>query len=386
MDFLTTALFALDNAGTEQLVGALLTRFDPANLLSRAKVVFATANELKTSDKIEPSGFKMDESGVLLSDTRARREMNQQLASYVETEVNSDPVTPPPALIDVVLYGAFYNASILVNAKEVAISKETEPILIPMSSLKVSNSSFNIYAPFKNSSGRFRTFSLIDTQTDENIPFVMAVPKQNAEKFGVMANVITPYSGIDLEDMVTYQVNAKLEPFYTFTGEAFCNYLAYNVAYCNIGLQVIDQMTAESKYVSDNEEEPVESYVRKIPKHNVLIECTCKKANLLGVLQCASDQDKLRDLLKDEESYITFVWVQKIYKASDKFEGDSLEVKLAAACTAMRRECKAQLLHYACELLAQRYYICLVGKSADCIEQVLSGGGVNGKAIKRIIG
>ena len=42
MDFLTTALYELDGNGDEQLAGALITRFDPDDLVSRAKVIYVT--------------------------------------------------------------------------------------------------------------------------------------------------------------------------------------------------------------------------------------------------------------------------------------------------------------------------------------------------------
>lgn len=386
MDFLTTALYALDPAGTEQLSGALLTRFDPSDTASRAKVIFVTSEQLKAGDNIQPSGFRMDENGVLMSDTQARREMNQDLVNYVNSEVSDQPAAPPPSLIDVVLCGATYGADIVVNFDAMTENRELEPIVIPMSSLKVSSSSFNIYAPYKNAEGKFRTLSLINIETDENIPFVMAIPEGACDKFQRLMEFMVPMTSVDIQGYTLFRVDAKFAPFYTFTGEAFCNYLAYNVAYCNIGLKVINEFLAETKFVSAAKEEDEYTRQPKTPLHNVSIECTCKDPCTHAVLECIGDMEKLKALVKNEEAYITFIWLQNIFKAGDQFEGDGVEDRWAAACASLQRECRLQRLHYAAELLAQRYYICQIGRIEDCLGQVLRGGGVNGCAIKRVTG
>lgn len=393
MDFLTSALYARDEHGGEKFTGALLTHFDTSDLTARAQVFYATADQLRSDRRIMPSGFKLEEDGVLLSDTQARTAMSESMTQYIAYELGNKMNMTPKGLLDVVLYAARYGGRVFVNALEViANPKEVQPILVPMANFKVSNSSFNIYAPYKREDDTFRTVSLVDIGTDANIPFALAVPSGESGNYAGVLSLLEPMHGFDeLEDFRVYWVDAPLLPFYTLTGEGFVNYLAYNVASCNIGLKVVDEFLGETGYISESAKQKDEqSEVRetKKPLHNVSIECSCKRPRTREVLRCieSDDMDQLKDLMRDEEAYLTFVWLKHIFASSGRFDGRGVEDKTAAACAVIQRECKANLLHYAVELLAQRLYICSLGFAQDPYGPVLKGGGVNGCGLKRFIG
>lgn len=392
MDFLTSALYAKDEQGEEKLTGALLTHFDTSNLTARAQVFYASVDQLLTDGRIMPSGFKLEEDGVLLSDTQARTAMSVPMTEYIAYELGNKMNMTPKGLLDIVLFAARFGGRVFVNATEYqADPLNTQPILVPMANFRVSNSSFNIYAPYKREDETFRTVSLVDIETDETIPFMLAVPSGESGNYAGVLSMMEPAVGFEnLEDFRVYRVDAPLLPFYTLTGEGFVNYLAYNVASCNIGLKVIDEFLGETGYISDDvkQREQPEVRERKKPKHNVSIECNCKTPRTREVLRCIEEDDmaSLKELMKDEEAYLTFVWLKHIFSSSWRFDGRGVEDKTAAACAAIQRECRASLLHYSVELLAQRLYICSLGFAQDPYGPVLKGGGVNGFGLKRFIG
>lgn len=393
MDFLTVALYSSDETGAEKLTGALITRFDPEKITSRAKVMFVSAEDIKSKNGIDPKGFDVDADGVLLSDTQARRGVHKELAEYVGEEINNSSLKL--GLIDVVLYGAAYGAHIIQNYEEYSADRENvDPIAISMVNLKVSNSSFNIYAPYKNVEGKFRTFSLMDITKDENYPFVMAVPEDQLENFAPVLSMMERLEeGVGLLNGYTlYRVDAPLEPFHTFTGEAFCNYLAYNVAYYRMGMRIIKDFLKESykeepALAIEEAEEEEELRTRKTPLHNVKIEAPYKTPKISEVVALIEQPDLLKERCRDdEEVYMSFIWLNTIFKTANDYSGNQSEEALMTACSNLLHECRQQLLHYSCELLAQRYYICKSGPFEDMLGPVLKGGGVNGYSFKRFAG
>lgn len=391
MDFLTTALYAMPDDGPEQLTGTVLTRFDPDDLTARACVYYASLDMLRNNDSIHPAGFKLQDDGVLLADTEARSALSSDMAQYVAYELGSQLNRTPQSLLDVVLYAAKYSGKVLVNSEEVFTETPgVEPILVPMSSYKVSSSSFNIYAPYRNSEGNFRTHSLMDISTDRNIPFILVISNRDLHNYApiisLLEAVATP--AFDLfNDFRCYRVDCSIAPFYTYTGEGFLNYLAYNVAQCNIGLEIMDHFIQESPKYEKEVEEKTAPQPRKKPLHSVTILSTCKKSRLYEVLSYleAGDSAAIERRMEDAEFYISFNWVKNILQSSNRFDGDDLNEKMAAACYAMRLQCRASLLHYAIELLAQRYYISRLGFVQDPYGPMLKGGGVNGFGLKRFI-
>lgn len=385
MDFLTSALYSEAPDGESKLAGALLTRFDPDDLLSRAQVFYASVEDLRKEDKFKPSGFKLTGDGVLLSDTQARADMSSTMAAYVAYELGNSSVKAPTGLLDVVLYAAKFGGRV-VPVRIDEISSQEDAVSISMQSFSVSKSSFNIYAPYKRGN-EFRTFSLIDIETDKNIPFVLAIPDVEVENCSPVASWLEPLAASEFfPEHQLFRVDAPFLAFHTLTGEGFLNYLAYNVASCDIGLQVMESFMSDTKYRPDlMDKEERSPRIPKKPLHNVAIECTCRRPHVQSILNCLKldDMDRLKELVKDEECFITFAWLRHIFAASERFEGEDIDSKTAAACASLQRECKAQRLHFAVELLAQRFHICNLGFIQDPYGPVLRGGGVNGCGVKR---
>lgn len=385
MDFLTSALYAETSDGDSKLEGALLTRFDPDDVTSRAHVFYASVDSLRNESLFKPSGFKLTDEGVLLSDTQARADMSSTMAEYVAYELGSSPNKTPQGLLDVVLYAAKFGGRV-VPVKLEDITSQEEAVSVPMLSFNVSKSSFNIYAPYKRGN-EFRTFSLIDIETDKNVPFVLAIPDGEVENYATVASWLEPLPPSEFfSEHKLFRVDAPFLAFHTLTGEGFLNYLAYNVASCDIGLQVMESFMADTKYKSEIvEKEDRSARDVKKPLHNVSIESTCKRPHVEAILNClkADDMNSLKELVKDEECFITFAWLRHIFAASERFEGSDIDSKTAAACATLQRECKAQRLHFAVELLAQRFHICNLGFLQDPYGPTLKGGGVNGCGIKR---
>lgn len=384
MDFLTAALYRMPKAEDEELLlaGALLTRFNPDDKLSRASVYYVDVVALRESrvENLAPMGFQFDESGVLLADTGCRKDMESELAEYVGRGF-VNPVRPQLGLIDVVLYGAEYGASIVANAEE--CEKGRPPILIPLSNFKVSESSLNIYAPYRNSEDNFRTYSLVDIETDKAYPLVISVPLEAVSKMKSLSPLMSPEEkGILVEGSQIFNVEAEFNPAPTLTGEAFCNYLAYNVAYYRLGMKILDKFMEDGKFVSTPREEDMRP--AKQPRHNLVIQSTIRRPCIDKVMDRLAYPDDLRILCaNNEEAAVTMSWFQHIMETQKDMEAEDEQGRILAACVNLKASCKRNLLHYSCELLAQRLYLCNLGTADNSIGLTLKGGGVSGCSIKR---
>ena len=188
MDFLTTAIYTVDDDGEEKLSGAVLTRFDPEDLKGRPKTHYVSAEELRSGEDISPEGFVVDDKGILLSDTTTPRVVFQEAVSeYIGSEfVKSDE--SKPGLIDFILECIETGSYILTNFSDLDEGGSYPDSFIPASSLKVSNSSFNIYAGYKKGEVGFRTLSLVDIESemDDTLPFYVKEGdgKINVERYG----------------------------------------------------------------------------------------------------------------------------------------------------------------------------------------------------------
>lgn len=378
MDFLTTALFNLE----DELSGAILTSFDPNNLTARAGTRFVPVDKLKSGEGIEPCGFKVSADGVLLSDTTARKDMDKFLVDYIGIEVGRGARYPDFGLIDVVLYAASNNAGVYIENGEGG-----EPYVIPMSSFKVSHSSFNIYAPYKNADGEYRTFSLMDIEKDTHIPFTLAVPSNSVASLSLDEgpSVVSRLPSLasseqTLEGYTLYHVDVPLVPAPSVAGEAFVNYLAYNVGFQSIGLEIMNMLIDNANRVTEDtptKQAPDEYRQRKVPAGNFTVESMWKHNKLAKVLNVLDDEPKLVELIRREhEAYISLQWLQTIFNNSDDTSTDGL----ASTCLRLRYDCKLALLHYSLELLSQRYSVYKLFPQNHGLPVILRGGGVHGEA------
>lgn len=387
MDFLTKSIYV--SAGKAQddskLAGAVITHFDPEDILSRATQRYVTFDELRDGTGINPQGFMLDTSGVLLSDTKARVELIDTLASYVGGVYEAQSNKRPVGLIDVVLAGVKCGGSAFVNYLDWAEDNSVSPILITMSSFKVSNSSFNIYAPYKVSeSTGWKTFSLMDIVEDRAYTWYLCVPAGSSDSLNTFTEYLVPVKSHSASHDV-YQVNIPLRHSGCYAGEAFANYLAYNVAYCEMGQKIMREITSDGS-LPLREEAPA-SQVRtfKFPKYNLSIQSSYKTPCIKAVLDCGDDMEQLKTLIAgSEEAFITLRWLKRIFSEAEKIPGETMQEKLSAAYVALNYECRTQLLHFALELLGQRYFLITNGFIDLDLSAPLKGGGVNGQSLTRV--
>lgn len=375
MDFLVTAVFVSEESEEcAEFGGAVLVHCNPDSNFERSTVRFVPAKDLRAENKtLSPQGFGFDKDGVLLSDTRCRKDFSPTLAEYLSTAFTSRS-NAPADLVDVVMWGAATDASVVVM-------QDGANILVPFSTFRVSESSLNIYAPYQKGDGSFRTVSLVDVETNTSKSFFVS-PGANRDIPPKLRHVVKP----SLVHEGLYEVTAPLTDTAIYGGEAYINFLAYHVARCRIGLKIIDAFLAEvrdSVKVAADEERV---YDRKKPLKNISIQCTLKEPKISAVLAAASDSDKLRALcLEDEECAITAYWVQRIVNEATVIgtTDPDCESTTAAAALSVRHFCKKQLLWYSLELLAQRVYLCSANPCEDHLRTDIKGGGVNGYSIKR---
>lgn len=372
MDFLTNAFYSADAEQPERLCGVLLTSFEPKDIASRAHQRYLTLDELRTSKSVRPAGFMLSNDGVLLSDSAARRVLDTDLSQYLVSELKGDFVFKEKSLIDFVLLGAECGC-LASTVNDVACAHP-----VSFSNLRVSNSSFNIYGAYQNEDGSFRTLSLVDVDNITSLPFTAAIPVEHIERFEEFRKWMTPVSAASA-DYLVYRVDVPLRGYGAFTGEAFCNYLAYNVSYFTIGLKTIQAYLGDNapQYKAMKTEDAPERKYRTDPP-NLSIVAPYKDTKLHRILDKINDQEQIAYLLQEDmEAAITMSWLQTIFKQEQCGE-DSIEL-----CLNLQLDCRLLRLHCACELLAQRLYLHGLGIFDDTLGPVLKGGGVNGNSFKK---
>lgn len=386
MDFLNTALYEMQGAES-RLRGALLTRFNEKDWEVRPYVHFVPVERMKDPEFVSnPTGFALDKDGVLLADTTSRSVFDSAVNKYI-IDSSGARSSDPLGLIDVILFGYAHQCKIIQNWQDVLFGQEKEVIEISFETLRVSSSSFNIYTPFQTAQRVYRTLSLVDITTDGTIPFVMFVPESEVSAFKAKQ-----FNGVDeLEPLPDYapgkfyRIMTELLPATACLGEAFVNYLAYSVAYYNLGVKVCDSLLSDSKYTQEEAvQEELAKRARKKPLHNVSITHSFTEPHLKTLLNCMGNRQHLEQLFREHpEVGITYDWVRNIYNSAPEGASFSSD-EMYQACIRWKYSCRTYLLRFGLELLSQRLYVCKVDIVDSSLPLLLQGGGVLGNSIKRI--
>lgn len=382
MDFLTNAIFSKEDGN---LLGAMLTHFEPEQYLSRASVKFYAHEDLSAQmQTLEPRGFRLDPNGVLSADTNVRKVLSSSVMDFVKAECSRLGAREVD-VTDLVLYGVQHGGATIVNAKEVLEGKAL-PILLPFQNYRVSNSSFNIYGACKVEDGTFRTHSLLELEDGSGKTFHCVFPDDVDMSWA--ASFCQQVGDVVVNEtlMKIYQVQSCIKPFYTCVGEAFLNYLAYNVAYYNVGRKFLKEVSPAIKDAAEQEKSPAVQE-KRYPRRNISIEHTYDKLCLQGISRCQGDNARIIEYLQSyPEATVTMHWLNKLFDCPwyQNTEGTD-EDKAKAACANLLRECKEWGLKYSLELLTHRYYLSIVDSYEDFIPLVLKGGGVSGESLKRIV-
>lgn len=390
MDFLSNAIISAQNG---EILGALITHFNPADYQSRSKLrLYSTDDLIREGNKLDPRGFMFEAPGTLLSDTTVMRTVTASVFSYMEEEC-SKLGGRELDITDLVLRGVDTGGSVFVNYDKLLGSASEEElvekgIFVPFKNFKVSNSSFNIYASYQDETDSFRTCSLLMLEDGSPQKFYAIFPASvNMSDFtrGVM-----PYQNVDLEGVphIIYEVSLGLNGFYASVGEGFLNFLSYNIAFYNIGEKLMKEIRVVMPKVPELPTEEQPPRVPRRAKVNVSIQHIYKDSRLRGIMGCMGDNNSLVSFIQDfPEAAISYQWLQKIYSSPwyMELEGKKSEEEcIYAACTNLLSMCRQERLKYAIELLTHRYYIYMLGIVNDTLGPILKGGGVNGESIKRV--
>ena len=373
MDFLTNAFFSTDSEATEKLCGVLLTRFDAADITARAVQKYLTVEELRASNDLKPAGFVLDDHGVLHSDVPARRVLDQEMSAYLMAELKGEHVDREKSLIDFVLLGAECGA-LAAHPSDTTCSSP-----VSFGNLRVSNSSFNIYGAVQLENGSFKTLSLVDIDAVKSAPILVAIPENCIDRFSAFEKWMLP-SSTQLDEYGVFEVCVPLMGYGAFTGEGFCNYLAYSVSYYTVGLGTI------KSYLGDNAPQykvvsPVAPPERKYrdAAPNLSIVAPYKTPKWKQILNAMEDPQLMDALISsDTEAAMTLSWLQAVVQLQNN-DGEDV----SQLCLNLQLDCKLQRLHCACELLAQRIYLHGLGVFDDTLGPVLKGGGVSGYSFKK---
>lgn len=381
MDFLTNAIFSAENS---MFLGAMITHFDPEQYTSRASMKFYTREDMYASlPTMEPRGFRLDPNGIFSADTNSRRVLSTSVMPFVEAEFSRLGAREVD-VTDLMLYGVQHGGATVVNAKEV-LDGRTLPILLPFQNYRVSNSSFNIYGACKVEDGTFRTHSLLELEDGSGKTFHCVFPDDVDMSWAASFCQQVGDIVVNETSMKIYQVQSCIKPFCTCVGEAFLNYLAYNVAYYSVGRKLIKELSPMIRDAAAQEKSPM-TQEKRYPRKNVSIEHTYDKLCLSGINSCNGDNARLIEYLQSyPEATVTMHWLNRLFDSPwyRNTEGDE-ESRVKAACANLLVECKEWGLRYSLELLTHRYYLSIVDSYDDVIPLVLKGGGVSGESLKRL--
>lgn len=383
MEFLSNAIISSQDSS---LLGAVITHFDPEDYLKRCETRLYTTDELVSAyPTFAPRGFIFKDGNNLFGDTSVQGVVANSAFEYM-TEECAHFGQRGKDITDLVLLGAKCGGFVLAGYKD----DTDQGSFIPFSSFRVSNSSFNLYASYQTDSGEFRTYSLLRLEDGSALEHYIALPKDvNLEGF---AGKVEMSGATQIEDAVytVYHIEMGLTKYYAAVGEAFLNYLAYNIAFYNIG----EKMLKEFRNVVSppvGYERPVDEGVIRFQRKasvNVSIVHVCKEPRLSSILQCTNDAAALQKLVDEyPEAEITWHWLCRLYRSpwfTDSYgKMDENQARYVAAVNLLPI-CRQERLKFAVELLTHRYYLSGLGLVGDTLGPILHGGGVKGESIKRV--
>ncbi len=393
MDFLTNSIFSEEN---RTLLGVTLTHFDPTEYTGRAQSkMYSLEDLIKVYPSLQPRGFRVTESGELRSDTNARTLLSNDIVAFIEAEYAR--IKPKRKdITDLVLFGVENGGATCLNSETdlKAGSLSEPPILVPFQNYKVSSSSMNIYAPFKAPDGRFRTHSLLEMEDGGSKHFFAMFPAgTDLRPFYEMVGLIGTME-VDGTEMDVYDVQSFLEPSPVRVGEAFLNYLAYNVAYYDIGKKVMKDLVPSTFDDRSSEVSPMMLERRK-PSRNCSIIHNFKKAYTEDILRIASDASRLNAYMEaGPESIPTFLWLQefmtspwytdKNYNDGNMSEDEEEMVRRKTTAMNLMIAIRRDGLKFGLELLTHRAYQCTLFPPGSELPWILKGGEVYGQSAKKV--
>lgn len=381
MDFLVNSVASKEG---QNLLGVFLAHYDLDEYTSRSVVEFYDMDSFRTyyeEHKDQAKGYRLEKGNILYSDTVVRSFITDDSLSLIKEEYASKAKRSYD-LIDLVLHGIKADGFVIPN-----YSSEVPNIYIPFDTFRVSASSFNIYASYKNLEEEFRTFSLLNVEDGSKREFCIAIPQ--SYDLSMFEEYLEKLDEVSLGEFKynVFKVDLGLSTYYTTPSEGLLNFLAYMVGYCLIGEKTLLGLSPKITTVrSDIKKESIQTISKRSPKYNVSIKHCCNTCKLAEITKLLEDRENLERLISgDAEANITYKWIASAYNSQwyKECDGNSEEAKLLNSCMNLLDECKRSLLKFGLELLSYRYSIFSMGYINDTLGTILQGGGVYGQSIKR---
>lgn len=359
---------------SQKLLGALLVKYETMYASFVPSVRFYSVEELNALNPSDCYGFSIND-GVFFSDTDCSVTAQDD---YMESYYKGYSYRHQTDVVDILSWAIDKNACIIPKYEE-----GNRDIIIPVLKFRVSETTMNIYAPYKLEDGTYRTCSLLNSNDINDSVFYMGIP---IEEDGCFPNdMITKVESDFVHDSCTYniyKVKPKFDSTHLYLHDAFTNFCAANVAFYHIGLKALN--TIYRTYLPQEKQPvstPSEHRARKPRGENILIRhCYYTASRFSEVLVCLNKQDALENEFKyHPESRFIYEWISQTFKRASAFvectANKDQTSALVSACASMFNECTTKLLMYSLRLLSIRVSLLEEGPSAA---KIIKGGGIYG--------
>lgn len=375
MIFLGTVFYdSKDNS----MFGAITAEYEQDGF-SRAKLDIVDSNNITALfHNSEPSGFTIS-NGALLSDSQSYYICDREKYNFFRDYIKDITTQKDLDLIDFLKHVLQTNSYILPNYGTNEF--DTNPTLVGISNLKVSNSSINIYAVYLENE-EWNVISLYDSTNIKPRKFAIAIPKDED------VSVFYKYMSLQGETIIDKKIYNIYMCEFPILGvadfpDSIINYLAFKIAEKDIYCKVLDKYIStvyvdeyKKRYPSSSKLKP-----NKNIKTNISIEHSLSKSNCIDLARELALSDKKTFASKPLELVVNFI--RYIDREIDRLPSkDTLGI-----CAPLRSIFKEEIICHSLELLAIRVGLLdiLNGRTLETSAIVMKGGGVFGTTtVKRI--
>lgn len=374
MIFLGTVFYdSKDNS----MFGAITAEYDQTGFDRAHLDIVDSENIMTVFNNKETSGFTIN-NGVLLSDAQPYYICDREKYNFFRDYIKDTVAHKDVDLIDFLKTALRMGAYILPNY---GTDFKENPIFISISSLKISNSSINIYAVYLDKE-EWNVISLYDSTKIEPKEFAVAIPKDSDVS---TFNKYIKFCGETELNNTSYNIYLCKLPILGVADlpDSIINYLAFTVAEKEIYCKVLDKYIA-TVYTNENKiKYPSSSKLKQSrqTKTNISIEHSLAKCDCIDLARELSLGPKDSFSSKQLELVVNFI------RHTDKLIDDSPTKDTLGICTFLRSTIKEEIVCHSLELLSIRVGLLSVldGRTLETSAMVLKGGGVFGTTtVKRI--
>lgn len=377
MEFIKSVVYADADSNHQECTGLLLTQYDPKELYTRPKPLYVPRAQLSAHLE-NAAGWTISEDGVVLADSTDNAAAIPE--AMLLSALSGEDKGLTPGIVDILRFALIHNGFVLPEF-EVESEKGLD-VRIPVRTFRVSQSSFNIYAPYSKE-GSFRTFSLLNPIDGSGKEFfialdIAAVPSNIKH---LVAATGTTFQTIEGQQLYVFSVHAALQDCNPFLGGAFVNFLAFYVAFNDIGLRMAK---IYSKSISTPTEErpvvkPLEPKERAAKPANLQIVHTWADCNVASVMRRLGNGEPAAEIMEKVNGAAGVIeWTNIMRQRHKTLVSAGKEGAWASVYMDVRLSAETYELCYGLELLEQRYVLFNLGWVLDQTGLFYRGGGVYG--------